>query len=62
MTFSKDNAALYVVAGHQDNPSNNLGTIFVQDPFGNSRDFLKQPDLTWFSDITALRDGSLLAW
>ena len=60
MTFSFDDAELYVVAGHQENP--NSGSIFSQDSFGNSRDFLKQPDLGWFSDITALRDGTLLAW
>ena len=60
MTFSIDNAALYVVAGHQEN--SNSGSIFSQDSFGNSRDFLQQSDLGWFSDITALRDGTLLAW
>ena len=63
MAFSTEGsaaAALFLVAGHESNP--NEGSIFVQNAFGGSRDFLRQNDLEWFSDITALRDGSLLVW
>lgn len=60
MAFSTQNGALFAVAASQSD--HNSGTLYEIDSFGKARDFLKQPDLSWFSDFTILSDGTIIAW
>ena len=63
LAYSFQQGSLFLVAGHDRNPYE--GSLFIMNGFGAIKDRLKASKyggLSWFSDITALSDGTILAW
>ena len=63
LAYSLTHMTVFVTAA-MTNTKGNLekSTIFKMDAFGKIEDYLKQPDFSWFSDLTVLPNGTILAW